>query len=338
MDANKIKNLAARFREEARGAWLVAVVVVCDDGVAEEAYATVMPSNDHRAIIINAEIDANAGSAWVGSHPFGEQRIMSVVERGPIGRAWFYTLSRTPADAGSIAAFDRFRALAAEAAPILNEALGPAKPLYGLDPPRWSDPTNGLLYRLFVTAQLTRRTFAAVDDPVPMEGMWAIDDLAHRAPDFTPRWWIAALHQPDLATRAANLLASIVTNGAENETTPADDNGEQTDDEEAKIAKLPKRAKKARDQYLHVCESANLSNPTDREIYDLMVAANNEAPKRKRNEPYPQLPMYEAWARNLRLWRKETGQNKAASRDVRLGDAATGQSGSSIVCSRDVRA
>lgn len=113
--------------------------------------------------------------------------------------------------------------------------------------------------------------------------------------------------------------------GAEPE--PPAEGAEPTDDN-GKLGTLPKRVKLAHDQYLNVCDNAGLHDPTDRQVYDLLVVANTAASRLGRDEPYPKLRHFCTWVRYIREWRAAKGQSKSRSRGARIGDTMAGGAGS----------
>ncbi len=96
--------------------------------------------------------------------------------------------------------------------------------------------------------------------------------------------------------------------------TPAENRGtEPTEPDERKI---PPRAQTAYEQYKQAVAVLNVSEPTDREAYDVLAKACEQAGEAA------DLPSFATWRRNLTEYRTRTGTQKNTSR------AGRGDSGS----------
>jgi len=80
---------------------------------------------------------------------------------------------------------------------------------------------------------------------------------------------------------------------------------------------IPNRARKAGEQYLQTVEALGLSNPTDRQAYDQFAAAMEQSGESA------DLPRFGSWQRNLRTYRRLTGQQKNQPRAGRRGSTAS---------------
>ena len=80
---------------------------------------------------------------------------------------------------------------------------------------------------------------------------------------------------------------------------------------------IPDRARKAGEQYRQAAEALGESDPTDREAYDQLTAAMELSGEEV------DLPRFDTWQRNLREYRRLTGQQKKEPRAGREGSAGS---------------
>lgn len=76
---------------------------------------------------------------------------------------------------------------------------------------------------------------------------------------------------------------------------------------------MPDRARKAGEQYRQAAEALGVSDPTDRQVYDQLAAAMETSGEKE------DLASFETWQRNLREYRRLTGQQKNTPRAGRAG-------------------
>ena len=74
---------------------------------------------------------------------------------------------------------------------------------------------------------------------------------------------------------------------------------------------MPRRARKAGSEYRQAAEVLRLADPTDREVYDYLAAAMTHSGEE------PDLPKFDTWQRNLREYRRRSGQQKHHPRGQR---------------------
>jgi hypothetical protein len=89
----------------------------------------------------------------------------------------------------------------------------------------------------------------------------------------------------------------------------------ETKTETAPEVSIPNRARKAGEQYRQAAEALGVSDPTDRQAYDQMATAMETSGERE------DLASFDTWQRNLREYRRLTGQQKNRPRAGREGSA-----------------
>jgi hypothetical protein len=85
---------------------------------------------------------------------------------------------------------------------------------------------------------------------------------------------------------------------------PATDAKPPTGQPSEEGANIPKRVQTAYKQYSQAVEASNLTDPTDRKVYDL-VASSHES-----SGELEEVPTFDTWSRNLREYRKLTNTQK----------------------------
>lgn len=80
---------------------------------------------------------------------------------------------------------------------------------------------------------------------------------------------------------------------------------------------IPDRARKASEQYRQAAEALDVSDPIDQEAYDQLATAMESSGEKA------DLPTFSTWQRNLREYRRLTGQQKNKPRAGREGSAGS---------------
>lgn len=118
-------------------------------------------------------------------------------------------------------------------------------------------------------------------------------------------------------TERAHALMDTETLNAEPAKPDAGDRAGELNTAAQPEVSLPTRALKAGGQYRLAAEALDVSEPTDREVYDQIAAAS------KISGEIADLPTFETWQRNLRVYRQCTGQQKNKPRAGRKGGEKT---------------
>lgn len=97
---------------------------------------------------------------------------------------------------------------------------------------------------------------------------------------------------------------------------PGLDGQEEPQEETRGLDDLPTRVRTAMEQYGKACEALNKDRPTDLEAYQLLENAYAKSGETST------LPAFSTWTGYLRIWRRETGQQKRKPRSKEVPESS----------------